>query len=163
MTRRLYYEDEYLSQFDATVRECRPKSEGKWIVLLDQTAFFPEGGGQWPDLGNLGGANVLDVHERAGEVEHLVDAELTPGTQVHGCIDWERRFSVMQQHSGEHIFSGLVHSRFGYDNVGFHIGSEAVTMDFNGEITEEEAAEIELAANRVVYSNVPIEHFIPDE
>ena len=163
MTRRLYYEDEYLSQFDATVRECRPKSEGKWIVLLDQTAFFPEGGGQWPDLGTIGGANVLDVHERNGEVEHLVDAELTPGTQVHGCIDWERRFSVMQQHSGEHIFSGLVHSRFGYDNVGFHIGSEAVTMDFNGEITEEEAAEIELAANRVVYSNVPIEHFIPDE
>ena len=163
MTRRLYYEDEYLSQFDATVRECRPKSEGKWIVLLDQTAFFPEGGGQWPDLGTLGGANVLDVHERNGEVEHLVDAELTPGMQVHGCIDWERRFSVMQQHSGEHIFSGLVHSRFGYDNVGFHIGSEAVTMDFNGEITEEEAAEIELAANRVVYSNVPIEHFIPDE
>ena len=131
-------------------------------MLLDQTAFFPEGGGQWPDLGTIGEANVLDVHERAGEVEHLVDAPLAPGTRVHGQIDWERRFSVMQQHSGEHIFSGLVHARFGYDNVGFHIGSEAVTMDFNGGMTEEEAGEIELAANRIVYANVPIEHFIPD-
>ncbi|MBQ9010927.1 MAG: alanyl-tRNA editing protein [Clostridia bacterium] len=163
MTRRLYYEDEYLCQFDARVEMCRPKEEGKWIVRLDRTAFFPEGGGQWADLGTLGEATVLDVHERDGEVEHLVDAPLTPGTQVHGCIDWERRFSVMQQHSGEHIFSGLVHARFGYDNVGFHIGSEAVTMDFNGEITEAEAEEIETAANRVIFSNVPIEHFIPDE
>ena len=163
MTRRLYYEDEYLCQFDATVRECRMKNDERWIVLLDQTAFFPEGGGQWPDLGTLGEANVLDVHERNGEVEHLVDMYLTPGKQIHGCIDWERRFSVMQQHSGEHIFSGLVHATFGYDNVGFHIGSEAVTMDFNGEITEEEARNIETKANKVIFSNVPIEHFIPDK
>lgn len=163
MTKRLYYEDEYMREFDAAVVECRIKEPGKnWIVILDQTAFFPEGGGQWPDLGTLGSASVLDVHERGGEVEHLVDAPLEHGQQVHGCIDWDRRFSVMQQHSGEHIFSGLVHGRFGYDNVGFHIGSEAVTMDFNGPITAQEALEIEHQANMVIYANKPILHFIPD-
>ena len=164
MTKRLYYEDEYMREFDAIVSDCRPKEPGKsWIVTLDQTAFFPEGGGQWPDLGTLGPVQVLDVHERSGEVEHLVDAPLETGQMVHGRIDWERRFSVMQQHSGEHIFSGLVHGRFGYDNVGFHIGSEAVTMDFNGPITEQEAFEIEYQANLVIYENKPILHFIPDE
>ncbi|MBQ8093966.1 MAG: alanyl-tRNA editing protein [Clostridia bacterium] len=163
MTKRLYYDDEYMCEFDAQVISCRPaKQDGKWIVTLDQTAFFPEGGGQWPDLGTIDHANVLDVHERNGDVEHLVDAEMLSGQNVHGCIDWDRRFSVMQQHSGEHIFSGLVHGRFGYDNVGFHIGSEAVTMDFNGTITEAEALEIEHAANLVIYENKPIEHFIPD-
>ena len=159
MTRKLYYEDEYLSEFDAQVLTCEPQN-GKWQVTLNQTAFFPEGGGQWPDLGHLGNVNVLDVQEQGDEVLHFTDGPLVPGDAVHGSIDWERRFSVMQQHSGEHIFSGLVHAHYGYDNVGFHIGTDAETMDFNGMLTMEQALEIEQEVNQFIYKNIPIEHLI---
>lgn len=160
MTIRLYDTDAPLLSFTATVRSCEEKGGG-YAVTLDRTAFFPEGGGQGADHGTLGGAHVLDAHDVGGEVIHLTDAPLAVGSEVEGHVDAERRLDMMQQHSGEHIFSGLVHGLFGYDNVGFHIGTEAVTMDFNGPLTEEDARRVELLANGIVWKNIPVEVTVP--
>lgn len=162
MTIRLYDQDARLLHFTATVRACQQKDD-HYLVTLDQTAFFPEGGGQGADHGTLGAVHVLDAHDVGGEVVHLTDGPLTPGEQVEGQVDGARRLSMMQQHSGEHIFSGLVHKLYGYDNVGFHIGSEAVTMDFNGPLTEEDVRRIETLANEAVWANLPVETTIPPE
>lgn len=155
MTNRLYYEDSHLTEFPAVVTACE-QTKDYWKVSLDQTTFFPEGGGQAGDSGYLNDVEVFDTHEKAGEIWHYTREPLEVGTEVKGILDWNKRFSRMQQHSGEHIVSGLIHARFGYDNVGFHLGEEEVTMDFNGPITREELAEIEAAANQVVFDNVPI-------
>jgi len=162
MTIRLYNQDSQLLAFSAVVTGCEEK-KGQFFVTLDQTAFFPEGGGQGADHGVLGGANVVDVHEVGGEVVHTTDAPLAVGAQVEGQVDAVRRLDMMQQHSGEHIFSGLVCSLFGYDNVGFHIGSDAVTMDFNGPLTQEDIRRVEQLANEIVWKNVPVETLLPDK
>ena len=160
MTIHLYDKDSFLLEFDAAVLACKAKGD-KYIVTLDQTAFFPEGGGQGADHGVLGGVNVLDVHEVGGQVQHLTDGALPVGETVHGCVDAQRRLAMMQQHSGEHIFSGIVHQLFGYDNVGFHIGSEAVTMDFNGPLTEEDVLRVERMANEIIWKNIPVVTLLP--
>ncbi len=162
MTVHLYDNDSGLLDFTANVLSCREK-DGGYIVTLDRTAFFPEGGGQGADHGTLGGVNVLDVHDKHGEIEHATDGPLAVGDTVEGRVDGARRLSMMQQHSGEHIFTGIVHSLFGYDNVGFHIGSEAVTMDFNGPLTAEDVARVERLANEVIWKNVPVRAWIPDK
>ena len=146
MTIRLYNQDSALLDFTATVTGCTQKKD-QYVVTLDRTAFFPEGGGQGADHGTLGGANVLDVHDSHGAITHLTDGALPVGATVEGRIDAVRRLDMTQQHSGEHIFSGLVHRLYGYDNVGFHIGSDAVTMDFNGMLTEEDVRRVEQLAN----------------
>ena len=160
MTIRLYDQDSMLRDFSATVTGCFEK-KGRYIVTLDRTAFFPEGGGQGADHGVLGGVHVIDCHEHDGEVEHTTDGALQVGAVVEGHVDEVRRLDMMQQHSGEHIFSGLVCQLFGYDNVGFHIGSEAVTMDFNGPLTEEDVRRVERLANEVVWKNVPVNTLLP--
>lgn len=162
MTEKLYYEDSHRKEFDAVVAACEEAKEG-YKVVLDRTAFFPEGGGQYADTGTLGDVNVLDVQEKGGIVFHMTDAPLPVGEAVHGSIDWEKRFESMQQHTGEHIVSGLVHERFGYDNVGFHLGTDYCTMDFSGSITKEELREIELEANQAVWDNLDIEVLYPDK
>lgn len=160
MTIRLYDQQPELLTFTATVLSCEKRGDG-YAVVLDRTAFFPEGGGQGADRGTLGGARVLDAHDEGGEVVHLTDAPLAPGAPAEGRVDAQRRRSMSQQHSGEHIFSGLVHRLFGYDNVGFHIGTEAVTMDFNGPMTEEDVRRVELLANEAVWADLPVEAFVP--
>lgn len=155
MTEKLFYEDSHLKQFTAVVQECL-KSGDRYQVVLNRTAFFPEGGGQYADTGMLEAVHVLDVQEKDGTIYHLTDGELIPGTEVTGRIDWEERFMKMQQHTGEHIVSGLVHARFGYRNVGFHLGTTDCTMDFNGEIKKEELLEIELEANKAVIQNLDV-------
>ena len=160
MTIRLYNQDSALLDFAATVTGCTEK-KGQYVVTLDQTAFFPEGGGQGADHGTLGGAQVLDCHEAGGEVEHTVDRPLEVGAGIEGHVDAARRLDMMQQHSGEHIFSGIVCRLFGYDNVGFHIGSEAVTMDFNGPLTAEDICRVERMANEIVWQNVAVETLLP--
>ena len=145
-TRKLYYEDCHLSRFTARVLSCCPADKG-WEVILDATAFYPEGGGQPCDLGMLGGVRVLDVQEREDTVVHLCDGPLEIGSQVEGVLDWERRFALMQQHTGEHILSGLVNRRWGYHNVGFHMGSQLMTVDFDGPIPQEELTDLEGAVN----------------
>lgn len=155
MTEKLFYEDSHLKQFTAVVQECL-KSGDRYQVVLNRTAFFPEGGGQYADTGMLEAVHVLDVQEKDGTIYHLTDGELILGTEVTGRIDWEERFMKMQQHTGEHIVSGLVHARFGYRNVGFHLGTTDCTMDFNGEIKKEELLEIELEANKAVIQNLDV-------
>lgn len=140
--------------------------EGKrYQIVLDRTAFFPEGGGQYADTGQLQAdsevVRVLDVQEHDGKIFHITDRPVPAGSTVSGQIDWAERFMKMQQHTGEHIVSGLVHARFGYDNVGFHLGSTDCTMDFNGEITREELHEIELRANEAAAANLEIQVSYP--
>lgn len=163
MTEKLFYENEYLKEFDATVLSCLPAPKEGYQVVLDRTAFFPEGGGQYGDIGDLSGVTVFDTQETADGIVHYTKEPLDPGQTVHGKIDWEIRFSRMQQHTAEHILSGLVHSRFGYDNVGFHLNDEICTMDFNGPVTREEMEEIERKANEAVYKNLDIHVLCPTE
>ena len=158
---QLYYRDPSLREFDAVVLRCEEAKDG-WNIILDQTAFYPEGGGQPCDLGTLGGVRVLDVREKDGEVRHRCEQPLPAGETVRGILDWQRRFDLMQQHSGEHLVSGLVHSRYGYDNVGFHMGADAITIDFNGIIDEEGLREIERLANEAVWNNLETDIFYPD-
>ena len=159
---RLYYQDSHLKEFTAQVRSCTwDERRACYGVILDRTAFFPEGGGQYGDTGILGGAKVRDVREKDGQVIHYLDTPLEAGSQVAGVLDYEDRFSKMQQHSGEHIVSGLVHRHFGYENVGFHLGRELVTMDFNGILTPDQVCRIQQEANEAVFANLPIEVSYP--
>ena len=158
----LFYRDEYAREFDADVISCQKGKKGYEVALSD-TAFYPEGGGQPADRGTLGQVNVLDVKRRNGEILHITDAPLEPGMTVHGVLDWERRFDHMQQHSGEHILSGVVHAQFGYDNVGFHMNDEVVTVDFNGPITWEEAMELEDKVNAYIWTDAESRELYPSE
>ncbi|MBE6914912.1 MAG: alanyl-tRNA editing protein [Ruminococcaceae bacterium] len=159
-TEKLYYTDAYLRSFTARVVSCDESKNG-YDVVLDRSAFYPEGGGQPGDTGMLGGVRVTDTHERGGEIVHYCAAPLEVGAEVGGEIDWARRFDLMQQHSGEHIVSGLICARFGCDNVGFHLGAESVVIDFNHPVQPGELAEIERAANEVIWENRPFEISYP--
>ena len=161
-TRKLFYEDCHLRSFDATVTACE-SAKGGYAVELDQTAFYPEGGGQACDTGTLGQVTVLSVKEEGEKLLHLCDRPLAPGQTVTGHIDWDRRFDQMQQHAGEHIVSGILNARYGYHNVGFHVGADTVTIDFDGEIPAEALQEIEEAANRAVWENLRIRCWYPSQ
>ena len=159
-TKKLYYEDSHLKEFSATVIECS-ETKGGWAVILDATAFYPTGGGQNCDLGTLGEANVLDVKEQGEAVIHLCDAPLEAGSTVTGTIDWARRFDHMQQHSGEHLVMGQIYEKFGYHNVGFHMGTGLVTIDLNGPVTWEDLMEIEIKTNQIIWDNRPVRTWYP--
>ncbi len=152
---KLYETDPYLTRFSAVVESCTQGKKG-YDVILDRTAFYPEGGGQPWDTGVLGGVPVLEVHEREGAVVHTCGGPLEIGTPVEGVINWERRFDLMQHHSGEHIVSGLAHTRWGCDNVGFHMGADVITIDLNVLLDEDQLRELERAANRYIWEDHPI-------
>ena len=160
-TVKLYYESAYTQDFTAVVQSCEAVKNG-FAVTLDRTAFYPEGGGQPADHGTLGEARVLDVHEKDGVVTHLCDRALSVGAEVGGRIDWARRFDHMQQHSGEHIISGLLCSTFHCDNVGFHMGADVVTIDYNADFTWEQALEVERRANAYIWEDHPVHIWYPD-
>ena len=160
MTEKLF-DDGKLYEFDAKVLSCTEVKKG-YEVVLDRTAFFPEGGGQAADEGTIGGIKVLDVQEKNGEVIHKLSDKLEVGAEVHGCVDGKIRLRRMQNHSGEHILSGVIHSKFGYNNVGFHMGKEDVTLDLDGPLTEEDILACELKANKAVADDVPITISYPD-
>ena len=162
MTEKLFYQDSHRSTFTAIVQEVRPSGNG-YEIILDRTAFFPEGGGQSSDTGSLGGVSVSDVQELDGKIIHYTDGPLVEGTEVEGCIDWTERFSKMQQHTGEHIVSGLIHKIYGYHNVGFHLGTDSVTLDFNGVVPKEKLHEIEQLANEAVAKNLPVQVLYPTD
>lgn len=157
---RLYEANSFLTSFDAVVESCVQGKKG-YDIILNQTAFYPEGGGQPYDTGTLGGVRVLEVHNRDGRVVHTCDGPLEAGSAVSGEIDWERRFDLMQQHSGEHIVSGMAHAKWGCDNVGFHLGSDVVTIDLNVLLTSEQLQELEADANRYLWEDHPIEIAYP--
>ncbi len=151
-TEKLYYENAYTRAFEARVLSCEAAGDG-WAVTLDRTAFFPEEGGQTADTGALGSVRVKNVREDGGVIRHLTDGPLPAGETVAGQIDWAERFRKMQNHTGEHIVSGLVHARYGYENIGFHLGACGFTFDFDGELTRAQLDEIEDAANAAVWEN----------
>ena len=164
MTEKLYYQDPFLKEFTAVVVKCE-EEKGAFAVTLDRTAFYPEGGGQPADHGTLNDAQVTDTRDRGGEVVHICDKPLTVGETVHGAVDFARRFDLMQQHSGEHIVSGIICGKFGCDNVGFHVGKDTVTIDFNADITGDDLREIERLANRYIQADhaISITYPSPDE
>lgn len=161
-TRKLYYEDSHMTEFTATVLSCTQVEKG-YEVVLDATAFYPEGGGQAADTGYLNGIRVLDTREREESVVHMCEAPLEVGTSAEGMIDWTARFHRMQQHSGEHIVSGIINRRYGYHNVGFHMGSDVITIDFDGVIPEEDLASLEAEANSAVWQNLEVRCWYPSE
>ena len=159
-TRKLYYEDAYIRDFEAEVLSCEKAKDG-WQVILSATAFFPEEGGQTADTGALGAVRVLDVHEKDGAIYHLTDGPLAVGETVTGHLDWEERFRKMQTHTGEHIVSGLIHSTYGYDNVGFHLTGAGCTIDFNGELSRAQLDDIERRANEAVWQGLRVRTKFP--
>ncbi|MBO7251456.1 MAG: alanyl-tRNA editing protein [Oscillospiraceae bacterium] len=161
-TRKLYYEDSHLSDFEGTVLCCRQEADA-FTIVLDATAFYPEGGGQAADTGMLGNVHVLDTREREDVVVHLCDGPLAEGERVSGKIDYPARFHRMQQHSGEHIVSGIINRRYGYHNTGFHMGSDIITIDFDGVIPPEDLASIEAEANGAVWRNLPVKCWYPSQ
>jgi len=160
MTEKLYDKESHLREFTAHVLSCEKAGE-RWAVILDQTAFFPEGGGQTADTGILGSAIVLDVQETKNGIVHFTDAPLESGLEVAGSLNWDIRFRRMQNHSGEHILSGLVRKRYGYRNVGFHLGDGDVTVDFDGELTRQQLDELETEANRAITDNLSVTCWYP--
>jgi len=161
-TEKLYYHDPFLREFTATVLSCEAAKKG-FIVALDRSAFYPEGGGQPADHGTLNGIAVTDVYEKDGIILHTCAAELECGKPVTGMIDWERRFDHMQQHSGEHIISGILCADYHCDNVGFHLGADTVTIDYNTNISWEQALAAEAKANAIIWADREVEITYPDK
>ncbi|MGN0753317.1 MAG: DHHA1 domain-containing protein [Aristaeellaceae bacterium] len=166
MTERLYYEDAYLTEFDAQVLACRPQGE-VFEVLLDRSAFYPTSGGQPFDTGTLGSVRVVDVNVAGGEVWHTVTGPLTVGETVHGAIDWERRFDHMQQHAGDHMIAGALHRLMGGVTIGLHISREVSTIDVampGGAVhlSDADVRRIEWDVNEHIQRNVPIRCWFPE-
>ncbi len=157
-TRKLFYEDSHLKSFSATV-----VAEQDGWVALDATAFYPEGGGQPCDLGSLNGIAVTDVQEKEGTIWHKTASPLAPGEAVQGEIDWLRRFDLMQHHTAEHMISGIANRLYGCHNVGFHMGADVITLDFDRMLTEDAVAKIEALANEAVFENLPVNCSVPTE
>lgn len=160
-TIKLYDADSHMKNFSAVVVSCGKTEDGRYDVVLDRTAFFPESGGQSADKGRIGDFKVGDVQINDGVIHHFTDVLLDLGREYDCEIDFETRFRRMQNHTGEHIISGIIHKLFGYDNVGFHMGEDFVTADFNGVLTESDVKKVELLANRAVYENVPVKAEYP--
>lgn len=163
----LFYKDPYKTEYDTEVKSCKALKKGFAVILTD-TIFYPEGGGQPADKGvfrleNGAGISVKDVQRNSeDEVLHYIDKELSPGTKIHEVIDWDFRFSLMQNHTGEHIVSGLIHRAFGYENVGFHM-SDVITIDISGELSFEQAVEIEKQANRIIWEDTLVDITFPED
>ncbi len=163
-TTLLYEQDAYLKEFTTTVLECFEDAEKhRFGIILKETAFFPEGGGQSADAGTLNEMQVLDVQSREGDVIHYVDNPLEVGATVTGELDWSVRFRKMQNHSGEHLFCGLIHNLYGYENVGFHMDENAVTLDVNGPLALEDIERIEKLTNENITCGLAITASFPNE
>lgn len=161
MTEKLYYQDAYIKEFEAKILSVAPCERG-YDVILDKTAFFPEEGGQSADTGLIGESRVIDVYEKNQCIHHITD--LHPGVGEVCCrLDFDKRFDKMQCHTAEHILCGIIHTLYGYENVGFHLGDDLVTFDISGVLTDEQIKNVEILANRAVYANIKIETLFPKE
>ena len=163
---KLYYEQPYATEFDAIVLCCEETSfnnQKAYDIVLNKTLFFPEEGGQSPDKGTINDIRVLDVQIHNEVITHTLAQPIAEGSEVHGEIDWQHRFSNMQQHSGEHIFSGTVHRDYGFNNVGFHLSDNGVTMDFDGVLTAEQIADVEWKVNEAIAKNIEIDVRFPSK
>ena len=162
-TERMFDKDSFLSKFQANVVSCEALCDGKYAVALDKTAFFPNEGGQACDTGRISDARVLSVDEKEGIITHVTDSSIEIGSSVACEIDFPERYRKMQDHSAEHIVSGLIHKHFGFENVGFHLGDGYMTADFDGELSEENVTFIETLANEAVYACRSVRAYYPDE
>lgn len=166
MTERLYYDEVYLKEFDATVLEARPGKAG-CEIRLDRSAFYPTSGGQPYDTGTLGDTRVNDVFvDKDGEVWHVTDAALEVGARVHGCIDWERRFDHMQQHAGEHMLANAAYRHLGGYVQGLHLGTESSTIDVElpdgaMRVDDDMIRALEDDVNEKIWRDVPIRQWFP--
>ena len=160
MTEKLYYKDSFIAEFDATVLECK-NNDNHFEIRLDKTAFFPEGGGQPGDIGFIGDVPVFDTKEHSGEIYHYTKAPIEVGTAILCKIDFPLRFSRMQCHSGEHIVSGIIHTLFGFDNVGFHLSDNDVTIDISGVLSEDDIRKVELLANEAIAKDFEVKEYFP--
>ena len=162
MTEKIYEKNAYCSEFTGKVISCISNGDF-YEVVLDKTAFFPEGGGQGADKGTLNGEEVCDVQEKGKEIVHFLRNPVSENTRVSGVLDWDVRFARMQSHTGEHIISGIVHSMFGYDNIGFHMSDSLMTVDFSGPLSAEDIAKVEEESNRAIYKNASVSVVYPDK
>ena len=162
MTEKLYDINSFATEFAATVMECKAVEKG-YSVVLDKTAFFPEAGGQPSDIGFLNGIGVFDVQIENEVIYHFTDKELTVGEEVKGEINFDRRFDFMQQHSAEHIVSGIAHKLYGCENVGFHLSEDIVTLDFDKPLSRDEILKAEELANKAVFENKAFLTYYPDD
>ena len=162
MTEKLYYQDSKIYSFFATVLSCN-KQGNHYLCVLDKTAFFPEGGGQKADTGSIDSAEVSDVQEKDGIIYHTIDSPVDVGLQVICVLDADQRFRRMQNHTGEHVFSGVVHKTYGYTNIGFHMADDCMTVDFDGTLTSEQLFEIETECNRIIASDAKVNCIFPSE
>lgn len=156
MTERLYYTDPALARFEAQVTHVA-MMDGRYVVRLDRTAFYPTSGGQPFDTGRLGAVRVIEVlDDENGEVRHIVEGPLSAGQPVEGLIDWGRRFDHMQQHTGQHILSAAFDTLLGARTESFHLGAGAATIDLSREVSPQEIARAEEDANRIVWDDRPV-------
>ncbi len=160
ITEKLYDIDSHLSTFDATVLSCAQEN-GEYIITLDRTAFFPEAGGQPSDKGVIDGVKVHYVSIEENQIFHHTKEPITVGKHIVGTIDFTRRHRFMQNHTGEHIISGILHAMYGFSNVGFHLNEEFATLDFNGELTRTQLDEVEQLANQKVWNNLAVRCYYP--
>ncbi len=159
-TEKLYYTDAYIKEFDATVLSVEKMDNG-YDIILDKTAFFPQEGGQYSDKGFIGNAEVFDVQEIYGIIHHYSKSAVNANESVHCAIDFDERFDKMQQHTAEHIISGIFHSMYGVENTGFHLGAEIVTLDTSRPVTKEELATVERLVNIAIQKNVKVSASFP--
>lgn len=166
-TKALYYEDPYVPGFTARILDITQKEETIYLVILDETAFFPEGGGQAGDTGKLAGGLVLDTHIKEGIIIHTVDFRDSSIPKkwdtVSGEVNFPKRLTRMQHHTAEHIFSGFCKKYFGYENVGFHLGESKVTMDYNGPLSSDDVDKLEMLTNNAIMRNLPVHCYFPSE
>lgn len=160
MTEKLYEKDAYIKEFTATVIDCVP-TDNAFKIILNKTAFFPEGGGQASDRGALDDTEIFDVQIEDETIYHYAKEPIKIGSEIIGRIYFERRFFFMQNHTGEHIVSGIAHKYFGVNNVGFHLGEDLVTIDFDKELTHEQLNTLEYLANQKVWQNLPVRAYYP--
>ena len=160
MTVKLYEQDAYIKEFTATVVSCE-ETKGGFQVVLNQTAFFPEGGGQAPDQGTLNGVEVVNVQMKNETIVHTLSTPLEVGTLVTGVLNWEIRFDRMQNHTGEHLVSGVIHKLFGYNNIGFHMNDQLVTLDVDGSLNSEQISLVEQTVNNALYENRKVTAYFP--
>ena len=162
MTEKLYEKDAYIKEFTATVIDCI-SADNAFKIILDKTAFFPEGGGQASDVGVLDETEIFDVQIEDKTIYHYAKEPIKVGSEIIGKIFFERRFFFMQNHTGEHIVSGIAHRYFGVNNVGFHLSEDFVTVDFDKELSREQLNIVEYLANQTVWQNLPVRAYFPTE
>ena len=159
---QLYYENPYLKEFTANIIETK-EIDGKFHLILDKTAFFPGGGGQWCDTGKIGDLDVLEVYEKENVIYHVVNSLPSQTTNLKCVIDWDTRIDGMQQHLGQHVLSGSFFNLFNANTFAIHLGADISTVDILGNLTEEQVRKAEKLANKIIGDDVQVLSFVPSE